>query len=262
MTELSARLASTDRKDLLQQHVAGLVDFLSPLLPNRPTTLSVAEMLEISGTQSGEVEQIYDLLIRTGQFGDGYGEVADGISLDVLKASPSGVNLGPMLAGRLPAALETPNRKIDLAPAALVQDLDRLEQSIAQGRFSADQFSLINRRHIRSNNSWLHNLHSLTKGPERHHAWLNPDDAKELGVVDGDWLQISSRVGEVKVQLQINDTVARRVVSVPHGWGQDYGNSKSKRSANVNQLTDDASPDRPSGNAAFNGVPVTVVASR
>ncbi|MEA3301351.1 MAG: molybdopterin-dependent oxidoreductase [Pseudomonadota bacterium] len=264
LTALAARLAGLRRDEFLRRHAQGFVDHIAPLLPRRPAGMGVNEMLAASGHHQ-EVEQLYDLLLRCGPEGDGYGTVPGGISLDLLKANPSGISLGPVRGERLPGALATPDRCIDLAPPALVADLPALEEAVAGGRFHPDQFLLINRRHPRSNNSWMHNLHALVKGPERCLAWIHPLDAAELGVEDGDRVRIRSRVGEIDIAVQLNDAMARRVVSVPHGWSHGDARvrqrlAQGRSGANVNLLSDDADCDRPSGNAAFNGVPVSVQA--
>jgi anaerobic selenocysteine-containing dehydrogenase len=262
LTGLAARLSDMDRENFVTRHIEGFVDFLAPLLPRRPGGMSVDAMLGAS-EHHGEPDNLYDMLIRTGPRGDGYGGYPGGLTLDRLKASRSGLSLGPMAAERLPSALDTPDARIDLVPPVLSKDLARLEEALARGRFQPDQFLLINRRHSRSNNSWMHNIHALVKGPERCVAWLNPADAAELGLRDGDRLRIASRVGEIELPVALNDAMARRVVSVPHGWG--HGDDRvrlrlasSRIGANVNMLSDDAEPDRPSGNAAFNGIPVSL----
>jgi anaerobic selenocysteine-containing dehydrogenase len=267
LTELSSKMAKIERSAFVRQFFNGFIDYLSPLLPNRPSTLSLNEILDLSSKHASEVEQLYDVLLRCGDYGDGYGKAPEGISLDILKANPSGITLGPMKAGRIPKVLETPNQKIHLTPKALVDDLKNLEQAIESGRFAEKDFYLVNRRHIRSNNSWMHNLSMLTKGPERHHAWMHPDAAKQLGISNGDTVKITSKVGVIEIPLQLNETIGRHVISVPHGWGQQHYDvrqtvAKSFNSANVNILSDDADADRPSGNATFNGIPVTVCRSK
>ena len=263
LTALAARLGGLGREDFVRRHARGFVDYLGPLLPRRPGAMTVDDMLAASGHHL-EVEQLYDLLLRCGPEGDGYGTVPGGISLDLLKANPSGISLGPARGNRLPEALATPDGRIDLTPSVLVDDLPALEEAVASGRFHPDQYLLINRRHPRSNNSWMHNLHALVKGPDRCLAWIHPADAAELGVGEGDRIRIRSRVGEIEIAVQLNDAMARKVVSVPHGWSHGdarvrQGLAQGRSGANVNLLSDDADCDRPSGNAAFNGVPVSVM---
>jgi len=265
LTALAARLAGVEEPVFVRRFMQNFIEYLTPLLPNRPATFSIDELLEQSGEHLSAVEQLYDVLLRCGEFGDGYGKNDSGISLAKLKRNPSGINLGAMSASRLPAILDTPDKKIHLTPAVLVDDLQQLFKALEEGDFAADQFTLINRRHSRSNNSWMHNLHALTKGPQRHHAWLHPEDARVLGVSNGDSVRITSRVGEIELPVQTNESLRRKVVSVPHGWGQSHEKvrqsiAKAHNSANVNLLSDDANADKPSGNAAFNGITVTVTA--
>ena len=44
---------------------------------------------------------------------------------------------------------------------------------------------LIGRRQLRSNNSWMHNLDLLVRGPARCTLHVHPDDAARLGLADG-----------------------------------------------------------------------------
>ena len=259
---LAARIAGVDEGTFLKQHSRGFVEAIAHLLPRRPANRGVDDMLSASGHHPWP-ERLYDLLLRCGEYGDGYGAYPDGISLDWLQAQPSGASLGPMAPGRLPGALATPDGCIHLSPEPFVEDMARLQTAVAEGRFDAGRFLLINRRHPRSNNSWMHNLHPLIKGPDRCLAWLHPDDAEALGISDGQRLRIRSRVGEIALPVALTDTVRPGVVSVPHGFG--HGDpavrqqlASRRAAANVNMLSDDADCDRPSGNAAFNGVPVTL----
>ena len=261
---LAARLAGVDETTFLQQHSQSFVDYAEPLLTRRPKHMNVDDMLAASAHHPWP-ERLYDLLLRCGDFGDGYGSDPEGISLDRLKSQPSGISLGVVQGDRLAEILETPDGCIDLTPEALVADLERLDKAVLEGRFRDDGFLLINRRHRRSNNSWMHNLHALVKGPDRCLALLHPEDAKAIGVGDGDLVRIRSRVGEIEIPVSVTDTVRTGVVSVPHGWGHQDEKvqlrlATSRVSANVNLLSDDDDPDRPSGNAAFNGVPVTITA--
>ncbi len=73
----------------------------------------------------GGPERILDLTLRTGPFGDRYGENPDGLTLDKLKAHPNGINFGPMVP-RVPEVLGTADRQIRLAPQYLLDDLPRL----------------------------------------------------------------------------------------------------------------------------------------
>ncbi len=205
-------------------------------------------------------ERILDFLLRTGPYGEGFGRDPEGLSLDVLLASPHGVDLGA-LKPRLPDVLRTPDGMIALAPEILVADVDRLHEGL-DGRRD-HPFVLIGRRHVRSNNSWMHNVRVLVKGKPRCTMHLHPDDAEALGLRDGDAAVVRSRVGEVRVPVEVTDAIRPGVVSIPHGWGHDLAGSQLRvaqehAGVNSNLLADERLFDPVSGNAVLNGIPVDV----
>jgi len=173
------------------------------------------------------------------------------------------VDKGP-LEPRLPDVLRTPSGRIELAPPDLLADVERLLAS--HERLSKhDALVLIGRRHLRSNNSWMHNVEVLVKGKPRCTMHVHPADAARLGLVDGGSAKVTSRVHQVEVPVEVTDAIMPGVVSIPHGWGHDaegarMGVAERHAGVNANLLTDDRLFDAISGNAAVNGVPVTVAA--
>ncbi len=123
-------------------------------------------------------------MLRTGPYGDGFGADPDGLSLAVLEANPHGVDLGP-LQPRLPEVLQTPSGKIELAPEAIVADVDGAAAAVARSPRPNGEMVLVGRRDLRSNNSWMHNVEVLVKGKPRCTLQVHPDDAGRLGLVDG-----------------------------------------------------------------------------
>lgn len=179
-----------------------------------------------------------------------------------LRAHPEGVDLGP-LQPTMPARLQTPDKRIALAPDLIVGELTRLEAELTDPeQLDSDQLLLIGRRHKQDCNSWLHNTPRLTKGRPRHQALLHPDDLAARGLSDGDRVVITSRVGAVEVDVLGADDMMPGVVSLPHGYGHQVpgtrlAHARGVAGVSINDLTD---PDRldVSGNAALTGVPVTV----
>ncbi len=223
----------------------------------------VDELMEMLGERRGP-ERLLDILLRTGPYGDGFGADPDGLTLAVLEASPHGVDLGALEPGRVPANLRTPDGRIDLTPPPLVADLTRLVASI--DRAWDDSMVLVGRRHVRSNNSWMHNIKVLVKGRNRCTLQIHPDDAADRGIEDGTPARVSSRVGEVSLPVEITDGIRRGVVSIPHGFGQDLPGVRldvatAYAGVNTNILTDEYFRDELSGNIALNGVPVEVSAA-
>jgi anaerobic selenocysteine-containing dehydrogenase len=199
-------------------------------------------------------ERLLDLMLRSGPYG---------LTLDDLVAAPHGIDKGA-LEPRLPEVLRTPTGRIELAPDAIVADVDRLRQRLSASVLDADRpLVLVGRRDLRSNNSWMHNVDVLVKGRPRCTLHVHPADADRLGLSDGGAAKVASRVGVVVAPVEITDAIAEGVVSLPHGWGHDLPGVElavATRHAGVNSnlLTDEEVLDPLSGTAALNGIPVTV----
>lgn len=211
----------------------------------------------------GGPERILDLTLRTGPFGDQYGTNPGGLTLDLLKANPNGIDFGPMVS-QVPDILGTAEKKIRLAPQYLLDDLPRLAARLER---PAESLVLVSRRHLRSNNSWLHNVPALMKGKDRCTLLIHPDDAARCGVTDDDVVTVKSAAGEIKVPVEITDAIMPGVVSLPHGWGHGKPGTRmsvanTSPGANTNALSLPTFVDEPSGNGALNGIPVTVVSDQ
>ena len=203
--------------------------------------------------------QMIDLGLRSGRYGEGS---PLNLSLKTLDQHPHGIDLGP-LQPNLAARLKTDSMAIEAAPPALLADLQRFA---AQQPPSAAQLLLIGRRHVRSNNSWMHNFHRLVKGKPRHQLLMHPQDLAGRQLQDGQRVRVTSRVGSVEVEVLASSDMMPGVVSLPHGFGHarpgvllDIASAQSGVSAN--DLTDERLIDALSGNAVLNGVPVEVVAA-
>ncbi len=205
-------------------------------------------------------ERLNDNAIRTGPWGDHYGKYPDGLTLAHLKDEPNGIDMGPMVP-RIDEVVCHPDGKVDLAPEYVIADLGRLEERIDREN---DGLLLISRRHVRSNNSWMHNVSVLVKGKDRCTLLIHPDDAAASGVTDGSVARVSSTAGEVEVPVEVSDEMMPGVVSLPHGWGHDKPGTRmsiAREHAGVNNnlLAPGTFVDVLSGNAAVNGIPVEVV---
>ncbi|MET9409984.1 molybdopterin oxidoreductase family protein [Streptomyces sp. NPDC002935] len=226
-------------------------DSASPVRGRDPRELAAA-LTGVNGP-----ERRLDMMLRLGPYGDGFGARPDGLTLDKLLAHPHGIDLGP-LASRLPGPLKTPSGKIELLPEPIAADLPRLREALRERPAAV---VLVGRRHLRSNNSWMHNVPALTGGSNRCTLHIHPDDAARLGLADGAPVRVKGAGGEVVAPAEVTDTVRRGVVSLPHGWGHDRPGTRLSHAAldpgvNVNQLLDGTLLDPLSGTAVLNGVPV------
>ncbi|SDH50441.1 Anaerobic selenocysteine-containing dehydrogenase [Actinokineospora alba] len=199
---------------------------------------------ELDGDSGPEL--MLDIMLKLGPYG---------LSLARLRENPHGIDLGP-LEPRLKELLCTPSGRVELTPPPIVEDLGRLRAKLSA---PTPELVLIGRRQLRSNNSWLHNVPSLLGGSNRCTLHVNPADVAKYGL--GEQAIVRSATGEVIVAVEPTDSIRPGVVSIPHGWGHKGSEQRvaaQNPGVNANALTDELVVDVPSGNAVFNGVPVTV----
>ena len=175
------------------------------------------------GARLASPARVVESAIATGPYGILRRGPMKGLTLGRVKRAKHGVDLGPMKP-RLPGALLSPDKRVALAPPALLAGAEELE-AIAAEREAAERegfdLTLIGRRILNSNNSWMHNSKRLTKGSDRCTAMLNPEDAAARSLEDGSSVKVVSRVGEIEVLLQVTDELRPGVVSIPHGFGHE-----------------------------------------
>ncbi|MFD7336126.1 molybdopterin oxidoreductase family protein [Streptomyces violascens] len=228
--------------------------------PHSPVHGQDAKELAARLTGADGPERRLDLMLRLGPYGDGFGADPDGLTLDRVLAHPHGIDLGP-LQPRLPQVLRTRSGRVELLPAPIAADLPRLRAALGERPAS---LVLVGRRHLRSNNSWLHNIPALNGGSNRCTLQIHPEDAARLGLADGTDVRITSEGGAVAAPVEITDSVRVGVVSLPHGWGHSRPGSRlavaaDRPGVNVNQLLDGSRFDPLSGTSVLNGFPVELV---
>jgi anaerobic selenocysteine-containing dehydrogenase len=222
----------------------------------------------IAGRDPGEIaaqqrergpRRVLDLQIRTGPWGDGYGANPGGLTLADFEAAPDGIDRGA-LTPRLAEILATPSGQVELAPAHITADLPRLAARLGR---EEPPLVLVSRRHVRSNNSWMHNVAPLVTGKDRCTLLVHPQDAARLCLRDGARARVASKAGSIEVPVEVTDEMMPGVVSLPHGWGHDKAGAQlgvAARHAGAcnNVLAPGELVDVPSGNAVVNGIPVEV----
>jgi anaerobic selenocysteine-containing dehydrogenase len=198
-------------------------------------------------------ERIVDALLRIGPHR---------LTLAGLRQHPHGVDLGPLEPGRFRDRIATPDRLANVAPDDFVREA-RARLPLETGRDTAGELSLIGRRQLRDNNSWMHNSKRLVKGPPRCTLLVHPVDAASRNLASGDLARLRSDTGTVVVPVEVTAAILEGVVSLPHGWGHNrdgtrLGVAQKHPGASVNDVTSNAHLDTLSGNAAFNGLAVTL----
>ena len=231
----ASRLAEFE-DDMVAGTVQRYVDDADGALAGRDVQAIVAAIEPVRG-----VERLLDLGIRAGKWGDHFGR-RDGLTLAGLVEQPDGVDLGE-LRPRLSEVCMHPDGKLDLAPPVIMDEITRLIATESESGFS-----LIGRRNVKTNNTWMHDLSMLRRGSDVCVLEIHADDAEDLGVSDGDDVVVANADSEVEVAASLSRRIARGVVSLPHGFAR----------ANYNVLTPSSRVDKPSGTAAFNGVSVRI----
>ncbi|WP_339719889.1 molybdopterin-dependent oxidoreductase [uncultured Paraglaciecola sp.] len=210
-----------------------------------------------------EPKGVVDDLLKSGR----YRHEGELLSIDLLLKKPHGIDLGP-LQPDLPEAIYHNDKQIHLCFDYFMTDLIRLDTHFfATEQVNDGSLQLIGRRHLKTNNSWLHNSQRMVKGTNnglsRCTAQLHPDDANKHNILDQQMITVTSRVGQITLPVEITEKIMPGVISIPHGWGHNKKGSHWKTAeqhagVSVNDLTDEMVLDELSGNAVLNGVPVTI----
>lgn len=205
-----------------------------------------------------------DIALKTGPYGVLGGRFLskDGLSLKRLKQHPEGIALSP-LKPVLPKRLFTKNKRIELMPPLFVQEMAKVEALLNPAKTGAYPFKLIGRRHLRSNNSWMHNLPVLEGGSRVCTVLIHSEDAPHLGIESGEMVEVYSEFGSVYIAAEITEDMMPGTISIPHGWGHQgdriqLANAQRNAGVNINVLIDHDRLDPLSYTAAFNGQAVAV----
>lgn len=217
---------------------------------------ALAQAISGAPVQAPTPREILDAQLRSGPYA---------VTLAEVEAAPSGLDFGAPKAGVLPQRLRSKDQTIACAVPAFMEALAALEvpQAEPQASEKGGKFTLIGRRHLRTNNTWLANSRRLTKGPDRCTLMIHPDDAGALGIEHGAQATVRSASGAVTLPAELTDDMMPGTVSIPHGWGHDLPGvamrvARAHAGVSLNALTESGALDPLSGNAALSGVLVEV----
>lgn len=251
------KAADIDTAAIDQLFFAGLVALVagqedSPIAGRDPGEI-------VSAARGAGPTRLLDFQIRTGPWGDAYGAKPGGLTLEKLRRQPDGIDMGA-LEPRLDEVLRTPSGQVELAPDHITADVPRLLERLGR---EEPPLVLVSRRHVRSNNSWMHNVAPLMTGRDRCTLLVHPQDAERFGLSDGARALVRSSAGSVEVPVEVSDEMRPGVVCLPHGWGHDkpgarLGVASAHAGVCNNLLAPGSLVDPISGNAVVNGIPVEV----
>ena len=272
LLELITRLNSRDRRSTLQARMVralvlrlgdtGIVDLALRLGPYGAWPKGLAKIDRLIGRVPGigRVGKRLWQQLRSRIAAQPLPETpGDGLTLRRVLDAPHGIDLGP-LRPALPERLFTADKRIRLAPARFLEQLALLADApVAE----SDRLLMIGRRHVRSNNSWMHNSRRLVKGKSRCDVMIHPEDAARFGISEGELVCVKGDAGAIELPAKLSEDIMPGVISVPHGWGHAREGVKlSVASAHagesVNDVIDDRLFDPFTGMAILNGVPVQV----
>ena len=239
-------------------YTAGMIASFAAL-PNNPLTGCDPHAVMAALVGRGP-DRLADLSIRVGPWGDHFGARPDGLTLAKVKEHPNGLRLEELAGGRLDETVTTPSGKVELLHDHITDDIPRLLARIDRPN---PELVLTSRRHLRSNNSWLHNVPSLMKGRDRCTLLIHPADAERVGVASGAVAEVRTTEGEITVPVEVTDEMMAGVVSLPHGWGHGLsgtrmGVANAHPGVNNNLLNPTDVIDIPSNTHATNGIACTV----
>jgi anaerobic selenocysteine-containing dehydrogenase len=173
-----------------------------------------------------------------------------GITLEQLEQNPAGILYRQLNRQRKyePDGFDTPSGKVELfSPTMADYGYDPLP-TFTQPAESSDErypFTLITGTRVVA---FMHSQHRhiarLRKLVPQPLLEINPDPAKNLGIVDGEPVVVESPKGSITLQARITPTLHPQVLSLQHGWDE----------ANANILTDNEPHDPISGYPAFKTV--------
>ena len=82
-----------------------------------------------------------------------------------------------------------------------------------------------------------------------------------LGLTDGSWARCESKRGAAVVRVEINDSLQRGMVTLPHGYGMEHPAENGERlrtGAHINELTAAEDCDPFAGTPYHKFVPVRI----
>jgi anaerobic selenocysteine-containing dehydrogenase len=124
----------------------------------------------------------------------------------------------PAVQYALPADPATAGR-FSTMPADVAEEVATLTAEISRPPDNRFAFRLTNRRARHRMNSMGGTLPDLLRLMPRNQGHMHPEDMAMLGIIAGNWIQITSAHGAIQVVADRDETMRRGVIAVSHGFG-------------------------------------------
>ncbi len=158
--------------------------------------------------------------------------------------TPGGVKIGVVDSENNLSVLKTPDKKIHI-------HFPEMESWLKEVTPKAEETQLVNKEYpmvLIAGNHMEMVANTIMRDP----AWnegrrpctmrINPKDAENLGIRDGDLVLVETEAGSVRIEAEVTDSSFRGQVIIPHGFGLVHGGET--HGANVNQLAPAKNRDR------------------
>ena len=168
-----------------------------------------------------------------------------GITVEQLKAHPEGIRFkeGEQYRKYERDGFATPSGKVELFSQTLedrgYDPLPRWEEPaespVSQPEM-AGEYPLIGcsaGKTVNYVHTQFHHIPALREREPEPWVWIHPRDAGERGIGDGDWVEVRSPRGSIRMKAQVTDGTLPGVVSISGCWGECFPE------AEMNILVDD-----------------------
>jgi anaerobic selenocysteine-containing dehydrogenase len=142
------------------------------------------------------------------------------------------------------AHIRTEDGKINLVITELKPELEDLDPEHEEAALAPDPeypFVLMAGRHFNMNANTLMRNPAWNEGKRACTCMMHADDARSLGISDGQMVRATTEAGSVEIEVEITDMAHRGHVVIPHGFGLVYDGKPF--GVNVNRLTKNTNRD-------------------
>ncbi|MEM9669099.1 MAG: molybdopterin-dependent oxidoreductase [Pseudomonadota bacterium] len=152
--------------------------------------------------------------------------------------------------------------RLNIAHSAMMEELEDVAQRLELHDLKDDfPFRVISRRLKDIHNSNWHEADAQRRRVPHHPAFMHPDDMSDVGVTEGEIIEVESARAMIKCVAMAATDVRRGCISIPHAWGTNPDESDDPLGAggNTGRLSfNDRDFDKRTGIPRMSAIPVRV----